>query len=309
MNNRTILLLVISTSVVASCGVKQSEYNRIKTELESAKKQLMLDSVRISQLQDTTKMLSIPASQRLSSINEQVSAGEYDQAKKSINELIQLFPNSKESQQTAAILGEIDNLIEEQKAKEERIKALGFKALKPMSSINIDYNHVSFSGLSVSNTFVHDSYDDSYFYNRADRGNTFILATMAVTSESHDPNIPTLAIYSISGDKMQIESVMNLQFARWKDYGAYLGNHVDYGNDFSKTSTIKFKLGAEVSTDLTKKPYALVLKKYNGLYRRSNRYDNPAISYTGNMMYPHILTLDDFTGDDARYVVVKIANI
>lgn len=309
MNIRAILLLTISSTMVVCCGVKQSEYDSIKAKLETAKKQIIQDSVRISNLRDTITMLSLPASQRLSLINEQVSNGKYSQAKKSIDELNRLFPNSKESQQTNIILQRIDNLVARQKAEEERIKALGFKAVKSLTSVTIDYNKVSFSGLLVSNTFVHDSYDDRYFYNRADRGNTFILASMSVTSESHNPDIPTLAVYSIDGDKMQIESVMRLEFAQWKDYGAYLGNHTDFGNDFSKTSTIRFKLGSEVSTELTKKPYAIVLKKYNGLSRRSNRYDNPAISYNGNMMYPHILSLDDFTRDNAQYVVIKIANL
>ncbi len=58
-----------------------------------------------------------------------------------------------------------------------------------------------------------------------------------------------------------------------------------------------------------KKPYAIVLKKYNGLARKNNRYDSPAISYSGNMMYPHTLSLEDFTGDNARYVIIKIANL
>lgn len=261
MNIRAIPLLMISTTMVVSCGVKQSEYDGIKRELETAKKQITQDSVRISNLRDTITMLSLPANQRLILINEQVSNREYEQARKSIDELNRLFPNSRESQQTSVILQRIDNLIEKQKAEEERIKALGFKALKPQSSAIIDYNKVSFSGLSVNNTFVHDSYDDRYFYNRADRGNMFILATMAVTSESHNPDIPTLAVYSINGDKMQIESVMRLEFAQWKDYGAYLGNHTDFGNDFSKTSTIRFKLGSEVPTELTKKTLCNSIEK------------------------------------------------
>lgn len=309
MNSRLLLLLALSTSNFLSCGVKQSEFDIVKTELETAKKQLEKDSVRIFNLQDTIKMLSLPANRRLSLINEQVANGEYNRAKKNIDELKCLFPNSIESQQSTAILQRIDSLIAKQRAEEERVKALGFKSLKPVSSAIIEYNKVSFSGLSVSNTYVHDSYDSRYFYNRADRGNTFILATMAVTSESHNPDIPTLAVYSINGDKMQIESVMRLEFAQWKDYGAYLGNHTDFGNDFSKTSTIRFKLGSEVSLDLMKKPYAIVLKKYNGLARKNNRYDNPAISYSGNMMYPHTLSLEDFTGDNARYVIIKIANL
>ena len=87
MNIRTILLLTLSTTIIISCGVKQSEYDSIKSELETVKKQVTQDSVLITNLRDTIIMLSLPASQRLSLINEQVSNGEYDQARRSIDEL------------------------------------------------------------------------------------------------------------------------------------------------------------------------------------------------------------------------------
>lgn len=309
MNNRTMLILAISTSLFFSCGVKQSEYNSIKTELEAAKKQLIQDSVCISNLQDTITMLSLPANQRLSLINEQVSAGEYDLARNSINELNRLFPNSNESQQTTTILKKIDDLIAKQKAEEERIKALGFKALKPVSSVNIDYNKVSFSAIGVNRSFSFDHYNGGGFHYTADRGNTYMLASMSVTSTSKDPDLPTLAIYSITGDQMNREGIMEVRFAYWQDYGHYLGNYPDFGNDFAKTSTIRFKLGEEVPTELTTKPYAIVLKKVNGLSRKYDRFKNPPVSYSGYIEYPYKLTLDDFTGDNARYVVIKIANL
>ena len=303
------MLLCITSTLIASCGIKQGENDSIKRELETLKKQVVKDSIYISKLRDTISMLSFPANQRLALINKQVSNGEYDQALNGIMELNNLFPNSIESQQTSTIIQRINDLIAKKKAEEDRIKALGFKALNPQLSTTIEYNKISISGISVSNTFIHDSYDDRYFYNRADRGNTYVLATMSITSESHNPDIPTLAVYSIIGDKMQMEKVMRLEFARWKDYGAYLGNHVDFGNDFAKTSTIRFKLGAEVSLETTNKAYAIVLKKYNGLSRKENRYEDPAISYSGNMMYPYTLSLDDFIGEDALYVIIKLANI
>lgn len=108
---------------------------------------------------------------------------------------------------------------------------------------------------------------------------------------------------------MNREGTMEVRFAYWQDYGHYLGNYPDYGNDFAKTSTIRFKLGDEVSTELTTKPYAIVLKKTNGLSRKYDRYKNPPVSYSGYIDYPYKLSLDDFTGDNARYVIIKIANL
>ena len=189
MNTRVILLLTFSTTLIISCGVKQSEYDSIKNELETAKKQIVQDSIHISNLRDTITMLSLPANQRLTLINEQVSNGKYSQAQRSIDELNRLFPNSKESQQTSAILQRIDYLIAKQKAEEERVKALGFKALKPQSSATIDYNKVSFSNITTSSNFVFDSYGDSWRYRTADRGNVYITAVMSVTSSSKNPGL------------------------------------------------------------------------------------------------------------------------
>ncbi len=309
MNIRVILLLTFSTTLIISCGVKQSEYDSIKNELETAKKHIVQDSIHISNLRDTIAMLSLPANQRLTLINEQVSNGKYSQAQRSIDELNRLFPNSKESQQTSAILQRIDYLIAKQKAEEERVKALGFKALKPQSSATIDYNKVSFSNITTSSNFVFDSYGDSWRYRTADRGNVYITAVMSVTSSSKNPDLPTLAIYSINGDQMNLEGTMEVRFARWQDYGHYLGNYPDYSNDFAKTSTIRFKLGKEVSSDVIKKPYAIVLKKYNGLSRKNDKYADPPVSYSGYIDYPYALSINDFTIDNSQYIIIKISNL
>lgn len=306
---RTIVPLIITATIFLTSCVNQSKYDSVKSDLEAVKKQAVQDSICISNLRDTIAMLSQPADQRLSSINRLVSAGDFDKARKEIHELNILFPNSIESQKTNDILQRIDKSIEKQKAEEERIKAMGFKALKPVSSVSIDYNKVSFSNISVGRTFVHDSYDDHYFYSTADRGNVYVTAAMSVTSSVKKPDIPSLAIYSIDGDKMHFKGVMRIEMAQWESYGTYLGNYNDNGNDFSKTSTVRFKLGAEVSADVVKKAYAIVLKKENYATRHYSRYDNPPVSYSGTSPYLYNLELSDFTGNDSKYVVIKIANL
>lgn len=309
MNIRVVLMLTISTTMSISCGVKQSEYDNIKEELETVKKQVIQDSVLITNLRDTITMLSLPASQRLTLINEQVSNGEYGQAKKCINELNRLFPNSKESQQTTIILQRIDNLIAKQKSEEERIKALGFKALRPVSSVIIDYNRVEISSISVGNTFIFDSYGDHWRYLQADKGSKYITALMKITSDSKDPSLPQPAIYTIEGNRMVYVRNFTVRFNRWEDYGTYLGNDHDFSNDFAKTNSIRFKIGIEVQNEITQKPYAIVLKKSNSLIRRYDRFENPPVSYYGSVNYPHNLSLDDFTNESSQYVIIKIANL
>ena len=129
---------------------------------------------------------------------------------------------------------------------------------------------------------------------------------MSVTSTSHDPELPELALYSISGDKMILVGTFDTRFARWSDYGAYLGNYHDSSNDFSKVSTVRFKLGLQVSNEKLSKPYAIVLKKKNALTYHYDRFANPPISYIGSASYPSSLNIDNFKNG---YVLIKRYNL
>lgn len=309
MNTKAAVTISILFIIISSCGVDQNEYDKIKKDLLDCKKKIAQDSIQIKQLRDTIELLSYPAEQRLQMINSLVADGKYDKAKNEISMLCLLFPKSQEAKQTSAILQEIDQLVEKQEKEEERKKALGFKGLKASTSVTIDYNKVSFSNISSGTTYIFDSYDDRYHYRKADRGNIYITAVMSVTSSSKDPLLPTLAIYSINGDQMNRQGIMEVRFSRWKDYGTYLGNYSDYGNDFAKTSTITFKLGFEIPAEDTQKPYAIVLMKKNELSRHYERFNNPPVSYIGSASYPYTLYLNDFTGEDSNYVIVKIANL
>lgn len=292
-----------------ACGVDQSEFNKIKKERDDLATKVNECNSVIQALRDSVTMLAFPADQRLNKINALVSSGDYTTAKQEISRLTSLFPESKEAKATPAIIEKIDRLIAQKKAEEERIKALGFKALKASTTFKIDYNTVELSSISVGNTFTFDSYDDRYFYRTADRGNKYISAAMKITSQEKDPKLPQLAIYSISGDTMTKVGNFDTEFARWRDYGSYLGNYSDNGNDFSKVSSVRFKIGEEVSEDIVKGPYALIMKKENGLSRNYDRFANPPVSYTGYVSYPITLRLEDFTKEGSEFVVVKIANL
>lgn len=295
--------------VLFGCGANQTELNNLRKERDELTARVNADAAVILALRDSVTMLSYPADQRLTKINSLVSSGEYTAAKMEISRLIELFPESKEAKSAPAIVERIDKLIAQKEAEEERIKALGFKALKASMTFKIDYNKVELTSISVGNTFTFDSYGDRYFYRSADRGNKYITAAMKVTSDSKDPMLPQLAIYKISGDSMTWEGNFKTEFARWDDYGSYLGNDHDFGNDFAKTSSVRFKIGKEVAEDIVKGPYALIMKKENALNRNYERFDNPPISYIGSVDYPYTLKLEDFTKENSQFIVVRIANI
>lgn len=306
---KRLFLLSFFIPIIFGCGVDQSEFNKVKKERDELAAQVSANNATIQALRDSVTMLAFPADQRLNKINSLVSSGDYTAAKQEIVRLTSLFPESKEARSTPAIIEKIDRLIAQKKAEEERIKALGFKALKSSTTFKIDYNTVELTSISVGNTFSFDSYGDRYFYRTADRGNKYVTAAMKITSQEKDPKLPQLAIYSISGDTMTKVGSFDTEFARWKDYGTYLGNTHDFGNDFAKTSSVRFKIGEEVSEDIVKGPYALIMKKENGLSRNYDRFANPPVSYTGYVSYPSTLRLEDFTKEGSEYIVVKIANL
>lgn len=302
------LFLPIMLSIVLF-GCTNSDYGKIKTERDVLAKRVVQDSILISTLRDSIELLSFPANQRLEKINNLISLGSYQEAKKEIANLNELFPESKEAKATPNLMKRIEQLIEKKRSEEERIKALGFKAIPAKQTVKVDYNTIEFSSISVGNTFTFDSYGDRYFYRTADRGNKYITAAMKITSDSNTPKLPQLAVYAIQGDHMEFIDSFTTRFARWKDYGTYLGNYHDFGNDFAKTSSVRFKIGAEVTEELTKKAFALVLKKENALTRYEERFDDPPVQYRGSVDYPQRLVLDNFTGENSQYYIIKTFNL
>lgn len=306
---KRVLAFSVLLIILLGCGADQTELNSLRKERDELAAKVNADAAVIQALRDSVTMLSFPADQRLTKINSLVSSGEYTAAKQEISRLTTLFPESKEAKSAPALLQRIDKLIAQKRAEEERIKALGFKALKASTTFKIDYNKIELTSISVGNSFTFDSYGDSYFYRSADRGNKYITAAMKITSDSKDPKLPQLAVYKISGDSMTWEGNFTTEFARWDDYGSYLGNDHDFGNDFAKTSSVRFKIGKEVSEEIVKGPYALIMKKENALNRNYERFDNPPISYIGSVDYPYTLRLEDFTKEGSQFIVVKIANL
>lgn len=292
--------------LVCSCNSKSETEAKI-AEVEK-KYQDSLSVVRNELKEAKTKicLLSYPADQRLQKAKDYLEAGELDKAKTELEQLKNIFPNSSEASSSSELLTKIEELKEAKRKEEERIKALGFKAIPEQMTIKIDYNTVSFSNISIGKNYIHDSYDDMYFYNDADRGCKYISVLMSVKSEDHDPNIPQLAVYKIQGEKMLLEGEFRTEFNRWEDYSTYLGNYHDSHNDFAKVNTVRFKLGLQMSDEDLSKPYAIVLMKKNALNRETERFRNPPIYYSGSANYPSTLYISDFNN---KYIIVKRYNL
>ena len=252
--------------------------------------------------------LKFPADQRLAKIKSLIESDKLKSAEKEIKELKTCFPESEEAKEAENLNSVISEKREAIKAEKERLRALGFKALKTESTIQIDENKVVISNCQIGSKYTHDVYPtysgSEWREHTADKGNKFISFNMNITSESKDPNIPTLAFYSVEGDKLYHRKDFWVNFARWSDYGCYLGNETDLINDFRKASTVQFRLGAQLENEYFEKPYIVVLKKNNALVRTYDRFENPPVSYEGDANYPYSLSLEDFNED--KFVAIKI---
>lgn len=287
--------------LLTACNNYSDEYNKSLQDLALAR-----DSIRV--LQKQVMELSYPANQRLDNINNLIKAGDLDAATVEIDNLVALFPKSSEAQQETSLKAKIESIRQAKIEEEKRIKALGFKVLKDNMSVSFGDIKANFSGFKTANTFTFDSYDDYYTYRQADKNHKYISASMNITSSSSNPKLPQCAIYFVDGDVLKYDYTwFTTEFARWDDYGSYLGNDADFNNDFSKVNTVKFKIGAEVKDEDLKRPFVVVLKKEGVLERRTEKFSNPEIRYFGLASFDSTLTLSDL-GDSGQYVVIKRYN-
>ena len=297
---------ILGLIYVSSCNSK-SEMEAKIAEVEK----MYQDSLTIvrNELKDAKakiEILSYPADQRFSHITKLFIGQEYNKAKREIAELKSVFPNAPENTECIKILEKISALEAAKKAEEERIKALGFKAITQKTTFKIGYNTIALSSISIGKTYTFDYRSDEWTYREADRGTKYISAAMSVTSTDHDPDLPQLAVYKIEGGEMVYVESFDTEFARWEDYGTYLGNYHDSRNDFAKVSTVKFKVGVQISNEVLSKPYAIVVKNENGLTSSYDRFKNPPKSYVGSVSYPRTLNVEDFT---KKYILIKTYNL
>lgn len=270
-----------------------------------------IDSIQIlkdeiENLKQEISLLKFPADQRLAKVKDQIKNENLDEAQNGISELKRIFPNSVEASCCDELTEQINSRRAKIKEEQDRIDALGFKAIKAKTTFTIGYNTIVLSNISVSNQFVFDSYDDRWFYRDADRGNKYITMAMSVKSTSKNPKLPQFAVYTVSGKIMSKVGTFETKYARWSDYGCYLGNYHDSRNDFAKVSTVSFKLGCELSNDILRQPYAIVVKNENVLTEEYDRFKNPPQYWMGGASYPATLSVDDFKSD---YILIKMTNL
>ncbi|MEI7597347.1 MAG: hypothetical protein WCK02_16480 [Bacteroidota bacterium] len=288
-----ILIIGIFTSCNNNKGPKQEDYDKLQAELTDCKK-------TVEELSNTPQM-RLTNGQKFQSQNDLVTA------KKEYNELIQKFPGSTEAKKANEFIIEIEKIDKEKILAEERKKTLGFKAIPESSLVKIGGVNIKFNSVNTGSQWVFDNYGSEWKYRSAERGEIYVLSKVSISADSKNPSLPPISIYKMLNGSLTLIGTMGYEFSRWKDYGTYLGNNADFGNDFAHTKTISFSCGLSISkTDIDDEAVFVVVKKTNCFYRSEDRFGSPPVSYSeGECGIKSNLTIDDF---DKDYVLVKVFN-
>lgn len=256
-------ILLLTLIILSGCGISQSDYDKLKSKNESLSKRISELNSTIQSLRDSVSILSYPAEQRLNHIIELIKEEKYEKAKKNIAELKKVFPYSIESNKCGEQLAIIDKKITEQKAKEERIKALGFKVFNDNTIVNINETNCRYSGFNYGRTYTFDYCNDvgEYSYRTADKDNTYILVSLNMSTKEKYASTPPMKVYKIEDGKLKEIGYFSEEYATWTSYGAKIGNYSDDSHDFSKVNSINYKMAAEISIEDSKKPLVILISK------------------------------------------------
>jgi len=281
-------ILFISLILLTSCGVSQSDYDKLKSEKESLSKTVQELNLNIQSLQDSISILSYPADQRFNKILELIKDKYYDKAQQNIAELKNIFPHSAEAKKCDEQSNIINKKIAEIKAEEERIKALGFKAFSDNATVNINKTTCRYSGFNYGRTFTSDYCEEvsEYSYQTADKDNTYILVSLNMSTKEKYASTPSMKVYKIDNGKLKEIGYFSEEYATWTSYGAKIGNYSDDSHDFSKVNSINYKMASEISIEDSKKPLIILISK-----DQNSLGDN--------------LTVEDV---NSKYIVIKILN-
>lgn len=303
-------LIILVALLITSCnnGVKQSDYDKLKSDYDKLKIDYDIIKVELTDCKRMIEDLQNTPQVRLSKGQQYLINNDFKNAKLELNALIEKFNGTDEAKKAKLLVDDIEKQEKEKKEAEERKRTLGFKALKEYVSVDAGDVTIKFNSVNTGQQWVFDNYGYEYRYRSAERGEIYVLSKVSISSEIKDPKLPPIAVYKIKNGTLSLIGRLGYEFSRWKNYGSYLGNYKDFGNDFAHTKTISFSCGLSISNEeMSNHAIFVVVKTTNCFYRSEDKYRTPPVSY--NFSYDcslkSTLTVDDF---DNGYVLIKVFN-
>ena len=169
--------------------------------------------------------------------------------------------------------------------------------LKENTTLSIDNITIKFKSVSTGSKWIfeYDKYD-YYRYRSAERGNTYVLANVIISSKVKKSKIPLISVYRLSNGCLTLVGSMSREFVNDAE-----GSYND--KDFKYVSSVAFSQALEISKKILEETAVfVVVKRVNcskyefGYYLDTN---------TEGCNIKSTLTVDDF---DKDYVLIKILN-
>lgn len=302
--SKLLALLLIGAGFLASCAQEtdnqEPEVEKLTEANATLQAQIAALEAQVAELKTTPAML-------LAEVDAAVKKEDLDLAKQHLATLQTKYPQSTEAGTGVKLVEALDAKRKAAEREAARMAALGLKALKVNNVFEHEGLKLNVTSAAIANAWSFDSYGDSYHYREAERGSKYVTARVSVTSKDKDPNLFGIGAYVEENGKLALRGKLEYRFARWMDYGTYLGNESDFRNDFAHTATIPFSAATEISNDKLKRPVYLVATKQKCHSRSYQRFDNPPVSYFGDCSgMRQILSVEDFKNGD--YAVLKRIN-
>ena len=303
------LVLIFGTLTFLGCSDQQDRKNQkkiaqlkmelalAKSELSRANAKLKSFSVELTEIENTAENRFIRAQKLLSENNLQ-------DAKIEFQGIVDDFQGTEEATNASKEIAKIDKALKQNKIDAEKKSALGFKALKSVSTVKLENLSIEFERIRTARKWSFDDYGSDSRSRDAEKGNRHILARVLITSDNKNPFLPPVMAYKMNNGELKLLGILGYEFSRWDDYDSFLGKNTDAGNDFSKAKTVPFNLGLQVSKDqLSGETVYIVLKKSGCFERKKKTSGNPAIYYSETICsVKEILSIEDFNKD---YVLLK----
>lgn len=270
MRRRMVLLLSLLTSSCDSAA-SQEEVAQLRAELEAAQKELEELRARPAELPSGSEGAK--------------------------TEVEQLGSKEREPADDAVETTEEESKAEEEKATGEDAEGspelssseliLAIKKLRPKKKIRV-WEGAGEVGLKVTKTrkgkkWIFDRTGYQYFLRDADKGHQMYSLDITVGSKGQNPELPSVEAWTVEGGQARRVCTFEWKFHRWDDYGSYLGNYHDSGNDFAKSDTVKFTVGHQLSDEslagflivgVRKEKKGQFLRIYDKLGRPEIRYES-----------------------------------
>jgi hypothetical protein len=265
--------------------------------LAEADPQVLALKAEVARLAAENKQLRMTPSAMAAEVRSAVAAQNGPRAEAALKRLADSFPFSAElapaTKQVNALLAKLQAADAERK----RVAALGFMGLKTRPAYFWGDTELQVSTVNFSRRWIFDSYDTGWSYLDAEKGQRLLTARVSVSSTSKNPALFGIGAYVADGAKLVQVGSFRYHFVHWVDFGAVLGNHADFRNDFGHTSRIAFTVGASIDQEaLKRRPLYLVVTREGCHKRHHDRLLQPPIHYLPESCasLKKTLTVDDF---------------